>query len=453
MTVYDMSVPGRRGFYPERCDVPEVPLEDIIGKHIRTSPPALPEVAEVDAVRHYTALAKMNFGVDTGFYPLGSCTMKYNPKIHEQIAALPGFALAHPMLPPEKNRGCLRLMEELEGYLCAICGMGAFSLQPAAGAHGELAGLTVISAHFRQLGETGRRVVLIPDSAHGTNPASVIQAGFNLRTVPSGADGLVCPERLCAAVSETGDALAGLMLTNPNTLGLFERHIAEIEQIIHGAGGLLYYDGANLNAVMGYTSPGAMGFDVVHLNLHKTFSTPHGGGGPGAGPVGVTEALAPLLAGIGRIRSYHGNFGVLVRAYCYIRSLGASGLREVSGAAVLNANWMLRKLSEAYEAPFGQSCMHEFVLSAPSAMDAAKELMDRGFHPPTVYFPAIVKEGMMIEPTETESPETLEAFVSAMLDIAELFKADPEALKGAPRKTPVGRLDEVKAAREPVVKR
>jgi glycine dehydrogenase subunit 2 len=280
----------------------------------------------------------------------------------------------------------------------------------------------------------------------------VAQAGFTVRTVPSGPDGLVDPAGLQQIVAETGESLAGLMLTNPNTLGLFEKHIPEIEKIIHGAGGLLYYDGANLNAIMGYTSPGAMGFDVVHLNLHKTFSTPHGGGGPGAGPVGVTKELAPTLSGIGRVRSYHGNFGVLARAYCYIRALGAEGLRRVSETAVLNANWMLSRLSEAYETPFGTHCMHEFVLSAPSAIDAAKELIDRGFHPPTVYFPTIVKESMMIEPTETESPETLEAFVAAMLDIAELFKTDPEALKSAPRTTPVGRLDDVKAAREPRVK-
>ncbi|MCL2003166.1 MAG: aminomethyl-transferring glycine dehydrogenase subunit GcvPB [Oscillospiraceae bacterium] len=453
MTVYDKSVSGRRGFFPEPCDVPEIPPEDIVGEHLRPSPPALPEVAEPDAVRHYTALAKMNFSVDTGFYPLGSCTMKYNPKIHEQIASLPGFALAHPMLPEEKNQGCLRLMAELEEYLCAICDMGAFSLQPAAGAHGELAGLMVFAAYFQKRREPERKIILIPDSAHGTNPASVAQTGFTARTVPSGADGLVDPEVLRAVVSETGESLAGLMLTNPNTLGLFEKHIPQIEAIIHGAGGLLYYDGANLNAIMGYTSPGAMGFDVVHLNLHKTFSTPHGGGGPGAGPVGVRKGLTPYLADIGRVRSYYGNFGVLVRAYCYIRSLGAEGLRRVSEIAVLNANWLLGELSGAYETPFGSRCMHEFVLSAPSALDAAKALMDRGFHPPTIYFPSIVKESMMVEPTETESPETLEAFAAAMLEIAGLFKTDPDALKKAPRTTPVGRLDEVKAAREPVLKR
>jgi glycine dehydrogenase subunit 2 len=453
MTIYNKSLPGRGGFVPEPCDVPIVPLDAIIGGHLRRSPLELPEAAEVDVVRHYTALAKMNFGVDTGFYPLGSCTMKYNPKINEQMSALPGFALAHPMLPEEKNRGCLRLIEELESYLCAICDMSAFSLQPAAGAHGELTGLMVFAAYFQKRGEAGRTVILIPDSAHGTNPASAAQAGFTVRTVPSGADGLVCPETLRAVAAGTGDKLAGLMLTNPNTLGLFEKHICEIEQIIHGAGGLLYYDGANLNAVMGHTSPGAMGFDVVHLNLHKTFAAPHGGGGPGAGPVGVTKELTPYLSGIGRMRSYHGNFGVLVRSWCYIRSLGGPGLREVSETAVLNANWLLKKLSGTYDAPFGDHCMHEFVLSAPSARDAAKGLIDRGFHPPTVYFPSIVKESMMIEPTETESPETLEAFVSAMLEIAGLFKTDPDALKNAPQGTPIGRLDEVKAAREPVIKR
>ncbi|MDR0325674.1 MAG: aminomethyl-transferring glycine dehydrogenase subunit GcvPB [Oscillospiraceae bacterium] len=477
MTVYEKSVPGRLGFIPEECDVPEAALGGIVGENLRKSPPALPEIAEIDVVRHYTALAKMNFGVDTGFYPLGSCTMKYNPKINEQLAALPGFALAHPMLPDEKIQGCLRLMAELEMMLRAICDMGAFTLQPAAGAHGELAGLMIFAAYFQKRGEQNRSVILIPDSAHGTNPASAAQTGFTVRTVPSGPDGLVSPASLEKIVAETGDRLAGLMLTNPNTLGLFEKHIPAIAEIIHSAGGLLYYDGANLNAIMGHTSPGAMGFDVVHLNLHKTFSTPHGGGGPGAGPVGVTKTLMPFLPGpraiwdgeqyrsvpagedsIGRVRSYFGNFGVLVRAYCYIRSLGGKGLKSASETAVLNANWMLSKLSGAYHAPFGECCMHEFVLSAAllkdktgvTAMDIAKGLIDRGFHPPTVYFPAIVKEGMMIEPTETESAETLDAFVSAML---ELTYADPEALKSAPHNAPVGRLDEVKAAREPVVKR
>jgi glycine dehydrogenase subunit 2 len=433
--------------------VPEIPLEEIVGAHLRQTPPALPESAEGDVVRHYTALAKKNYGVDTGFYPLGSCTMKYNPKFNEQMGCLPGFLLAHPMLPDGKNPGCLRLMDELRSYLCAICGMEEFTLQPAAGAHGELTGLMVFAAYFSKRGETGRKVILVPDSAHGTNPASAVQAGFTVRAVPSGEDGLVCPGILEGIIDESGDTLAGLMLTNPNTLGLFEKHIPKIAKLIHGAGGLLYYDGANLNAVMGRTSPGAMGFDAVHLNLHKTFSTPHGGGGPGAGPVGVSRALTPFLSEIGRMRSYHGNFGVLLRAYCYIRSMGADGLREVSETAVLNANWMLSRLKESYEVPFGDRCMHEFVISPPSAADTAKELMDRGFHPPTVYFPSIVKESMMIEPTETESPETLESFVSAMRDIAELFKTDPESLKRAPRKTPIGRLDEVKAAREPKLKR
>jgi len=472
MTIYDKSKPGRRGFIPAGCNVPETPLENIVGGYLRKTPPVLPEASEPDIIRHYTGLAKMNFGVDTGFYPLGSCTMKYNPKINEQMAALPGFALAHPMMPDDKVQGCLRLIAELEMMLRNICDMGAFCLHPAAGAHGELTGLMVMAAYFRQRGEASRTVILIPDSAHGTNPASAAQAGFTVRTIPSGADGLTDPAVLEKIVLETGDKLAGLMLTNPNTLGLFEKHIPDIAETVHRAGGLLYYDGANLNAVMGRTSPGAMGFDVVHLNLHKTFSAPHGGGGPGSGPVGVTKALLPFLpaprvmwdgeqyrtvpAGadsIGRIRSYFGNFGVLVRAYCYILSLGSKGLRQVSETAVLNANWMLAKLSDGYNIPYGKRCMHEFVVSAISAMDTAKGLIDKGFHPPTVYFPAIVKESMMIEPTETESPETLEAFVSAMLDIAELLKKDPGALKNAPETAPVGRLDEAKAAREPVVKR
>ena len=473
MTVFDKSVPGRRGFVPESCDVPELPLREIVGDHLRAAPPALPEIAEPDAARHYTALAKKNFGVDSGFYPLGSCTMKYNPKINERLAALPGFALAHPMLPDSRVQGCLRLISELEAALRAICDMHAFSLQPAAGAHGELTGLMIFAAYFQKRGEEGRKVVLIPDSAHGTNPASAAQAGFTVRTVPSGPDGLLCPETLAKIAAETGNALAGLMLTNPNTLGLFEKHIPDVAKIIHGAGGLLYYDGANLNAVMGRTSPGVMGFDVVHLNLHKTFSTPHGGGGPGAGPVGVTKNLTPFLPGprvawdgeqygavpagpdsIGRVRSFYGNFGVFVRAYCYIRALGGKGLRRASETAVLNANRMLSKLAGVYDAPYGDRCMHEFVLSAgqgvPPAADIAKGLIDRGFHPPTVHFPAIVKECLMIEPTETESPETLDRFVSAMLELA---GTDPAALKDAPRAAPAGRLDEARAAREPILKR
>ncbi len=467
MTVFDKSVTGRRGFVPEPCDVPEVSLASVVGEgNLRKTPAALPELGEADVVRHYTALAKKNFGVDTGFYPLGSCTMKYNPKIHEQLAALPGFLSAHPFAPDEMNKGCLRLMAELREMLCEICGMDAFSLQPAAGAHGELTGLMCIAAYFEKLGQTQRKIILIPDSAHGTNPASAAQAGFTVRSVPSWSDGLVDPGTLKKAAEAAGDELAGLMLTNPNTLGLFERHIAEIAEIIHGAGGLLYYDGANLNAIMGITSPGAMGFDVVHLNLHKTFAAPHGGGGPGAGPVGANKTLAPFLPGggqdsIGRVRAYHGSFGVLVRAYCYIRSLGADGLREASENAVLNANWLLNRLRETIDAPHGERCMHEFVLSAAalkeetgvSAMDIAKGLIDKGFHPPTVYFPTIVPESMMIEPTETESPETLEAFATAMLDLAELARKNPEALHNAPISTPIGRLDATAAARSPVIKR
>ncbi|MDR1692081.1 MAG: aminomethyl-transferring glycine dehydrogenase subunit GcvPB [Oscillospiraceae bacterium] len=467
MTTYEKSVPGRRGFISEQSDVPVVSLASIMGEeNLRKTPAALPELAETDVVRHYTALAKQNFGVDTGFYPLGSCTMKYNPKINEALAALPGFLGAHPLAPDGMNRGCLRLLAELEEMLCEVCGMEAFTLQPAAGAHGELTGLMCIAAYFEKTGQTGRKVILIPDSAHGTNPASAAQAGFTVRSVPSGSDGLVDPDALRVAAEAAGESLAGLMLTNPNTLGLFERHIVEIAEIIHGAGGLLYYDGANLNAVMGITTPGAMGFDVVHLNLHKTFSTPHGGGGPGAGPVGANKVLAPFLPGkgedsIGRVRAYYGSFGVLVKAYCYIRTLGGSGLREASETAVLNANWLLKKLRGAYDAPHGEWCMHEFVLSCAklkaetgvSAMDVAKGLIDKGFHPPTVYFPTIVPESMMIEPTETEAPETLEAFASAMLALYEDAHVNPETLHNAPVTTPVGRLDATAAARNPVIKR
>ncbi|MDR1669693.1 MAG: aminomethyl-transferring glycine dehydrogenase subunit GcvPB [Oscillospiraceae bacterium] len=466
MTVYEKSAAGRRGFIPEPCDVPAAALGAIVGEeNLRKTPAALPEMSEIDTVRHYTALAKKNFGVDTGFYPLGSCTMKYNPKINEQLASLPGFLSAHPFAPDEMNRGCLRLMAELERMLCAICGMEAFSLQPAAGAHGELTGLMCMAAYFAKQGQSHRNVILIPDSAHGTNPASAAQAGFSVRAVPSGRDGLVDPATLREAAEAAGGALVGLMLTNPNTLGLFEKNIMEVAGIIHGAGGLLYYDGANLNAVMGVTSPGAMGFDVMHLNLHKTFSAPHGGGGPGAGPVGAGKLLAPFLPGggqdsIGRVRAYRGSFGVLVRAYCYIRALGASGLREASESAVLNANWLLNRLSGAYDAPYGERCMHEFVLSAAamkeqtgvSAMDIAKGLIDKGFHPPTVYFPTIVPESLMTEPTETESPETLEAFAAAMLSLAEDAKRNPEALHSAPVTTPVGRLDATAAARQPIIK-
>ncbi len=470
--IYERSAAGRgTNFLPEAdCD-----LSALLGQdNVRTSPPALPEVAESEAVRHYTGLSKLNFSVDTGFYPLGSCTMKYNPKVNDAAAALPGFAALHPCARDEHAQGALRVLYEMDVLLSKICGMAAFSLQPAAGAHGELAGMMVIAAYHQHKNDTARQVILIPDSAHGTNPASAAMAGFTVRQIPSDSRGLVDLDALKAAL---GPDVAGLMLTNPNTLGLFETDILEVARLVHEAGGLLYYDGANLNAVMGYTSPGAMGFDVVHVNLHKTFSTPHGGGGPGSGPVGVSKELEPFLpvprvvtsdAGyrlasdrplsIGRMRSFYGNFGVILRAYAYILRLGVEGLKEVSTAAVLHANYVMEQLKGTYHLPYDRRCMHECVLSATrqlelgvSAMDIAKGLIDRGFHPPTVYFPLIVREALMIEPTETETQETLDSFVAAMKEIASLCETDPDALHQTPRTTVIGRTDDTRAARQPVL--
>lgn len=471
--IYERGTAGRGTDYLPRVD--ESALAGLLGENnLREKPPRLPEVGEAEAVRHYTALSRLNFGVDSGFYPLGSCTMKYNPKINESAAALPGFAALHPYTAPEAAQGALRVLWETQEMLSAVCGMAAFSLQPAAGAHGELAGMMIIAAYHAHRGDTERRVILIPDSAHGTNPASAVMAGFAVRQIPSDNRGLVDMLALRAAL---GPDVAGLMLTNPNTLGLFEKDILDIAALVHGAGGLLYYDGANLNAVMGYTSPGAMGFDVVHVNLHKTFSTPHGGGGPGSGPVGVAEALVPFLPSprvvkdgdfyrpeeegplsIGRMRSYYGNFGVILKAYAYLLRLGADGLRAVSEAAVLHANYVMEALKGAYHLPHDRRCMHEFVLSASrqaergiTAMDIAKGLIDRGFHPPTVYFPLIVREALMIEPTETETPETLDAFIAAMSDVARQAEEDADALHGAPVTTAVGRPDDAAAARKPVL--
>ncbi len=469
-TCFELSRPGRRGANAPALDVPRA--ENLLPESMLDAPPSLPELSEVEVVRHYTALSRRNHGVDNGFYPLGSCTMKYNPRMNEEAAAW--FADVHPLLDGRDAQGALRLMVELEEALCEITGMDAMSLQPAAGAHGELTGLMLIRAYHEHRGELAKRTkILVPDSAHGTNPASAAMAGFDVVEIPSAPDGGVDMDALRAAC---GADTAGLMLTNPNTLGLFDRNIVEIAAVVHGAGGLLYYDGANLNAAMGIVRPGDTGFDVVHLNLHKTFSTPHGGGGPGAGPVGCKKELEPFLPcpvvvkhadvycldgnrplSIGKVRSFFGNFGVCVRAYAYILSLGGNGLRAASEAAVLNANYIMHRLKDTFKIEHAdRPCAHEFVLSTENipgltATDMAKGIIDRGMHPPTIYFPLIVHEAMMIEPTESETPETLDAFCDAMIELAALHKADPEALHALPLTTPVGRPDQTAAARKPKV--
>ncbi len=474
--IFELSKPGRKAYSLPACDVPEKDVDSLIpGALLRDKPPELPETSEVDAIRHYTKLSGRNRGVDSGFYPLGSCTMKYNPKINEDIAALEGFSGVHPYQDAETVQGCLAVLYKTGEMLAEITGMDSVSLQPAAGAHGELAGLMVIKAWHEHKGDFKRKKIIVPDSAHGTNPASAAVAGFETVEVKSDELGCVDVEALKALVDEE---TAGLMLTNPNTLGLFDVNICHIAEIIHQAGGLLYYDGANANAILGISRPGDMGFDVVHLNLHKTFSTPHGGGGPGAGPIGVKKELAPFLPApivkyengkygfisdrplsVGKMRSFYGNFGVILKAYAYILSNGAGGLRNVSETAVLNANYMMEKLKEYYELPFKRTCMHEFVLSGLKqnmngvhTMDIAKRLLDFGYHPPTVYFPLIVHEALMIEPTETESKETLDEFIKVMEQIAAEAENDPGKVKGAPYNTVVTRLDEVKAARTPVVR-
>lgn len=474
--IFEKSVPGRKTSLLPACDVPERDLGSMISaEFLRAQSPELPEVSEVDAVRHFTALSKMNHGVDSGFYPLGSCTMKYNPKVNEDVARYSGFSRIHPYQSEKTVQGALELLYQTDNMLAEITGMARVSLQPAAGAHGEMAGLMIIKAYHQHRGDTKRQKIVVPDSSHGTNPASASVVGFDVIEVKSNESGGVDIPSLKAVMS---DEIAGLMLTNPSTLGLFEENIVEIAQIVHQAGGLLYYDGANMNAIMGKTRPGDMGFDVVHLNLHKTFSTPHGGGGPGSGPVGVTKELVPFLPGpvveravdkyvldhnrplsIGRVKSFYGNFGVVVKAFTYICSLGAVGLREASETAVLNANYIRAKLQDDYELPFGKTCMHEVVFSAQkqmqfgiSALDIAKRLIDFGYHPPTIYFPLIVKEALMIEPTETESKETLDEFIEAMRQIAREAETSPELLKSAPHDTIVKRLDEVKAVRKPVLR-
>lgn len=472
--IYEISSPGRKAYSLPELDVPAVNLEEALPAGMRRqAPPPLPEVSEIQVVRHFTQLSRRNHGVDSGFYPLGSCTMKYNPKVMEDAASLPGFTELHPYQPEETVQGALSLMWHLERYLCEITGMDYFTLQPAAGAHGELTGLMLIRAYHEHRGEgERRRKVIVPDSAHGTNPASAAVCGFEVVEVPSNERGGVDVAKLRSLVNEE---TAALMLTNPNTLGLFEENILEIAEIVHGAGGLLYYDGANANAILGFARPGDMGFDVVHLNLHKTFATPHGGGGPGAGPVGVKEKLAPFLPvprvekegerfhlredaplSIGRVKGFYGNFLVCVKAYAYIRAMGPDGLRRVSEHAVLNANYLLKKLAPYFEVPYPRTCMHEFVLSGKRqkargvhTLDMAKSLLDYGFHAPTIYFPLIVEEAIMIEPTETETKETLDEFARALIEIAQKAETDPEYLKGAPYTLPVGRLDEAGAARHP----
>ncbi len=473
--IYEKSRPGRRASQvPRYGGLPEPELPESLR---REEPPRLPEVAEFELVRHFTELSTRNFGVDTGFYPLGSCTMKYNPRINERLAALPGFARLHPLQEENGAQGALELMWRLQEILAEVTGLDAVSLQPAAGSQGELTGLMLVRAHFTALGEAEqRRKVVIPDTAHGTNPASVTMAGYELTPVRTDARGNIEVDDLRGKVDEH---TAALMLTNPSTLGLFDENIEEIERIFHGAGALMYYDGANLNAVCGISRPGDMGFDIVHINLHKTFSQPHGGGGPGGGPVAVRKTLEPYLPApavvrredgtfgydfdrpqtIGRVRGFAGPFGVFVRSYAFLRMWGPR-LREMSEAAVLNANYVLARLKEAYDLPFDRLCMHEFVLSARSlkrehgitALDVAKRLMDYGFHPPTIYFPLIVPEALMIEPTETEARETLDAFCEAMLAIAREAAEEPKLLKEAPHHRPVKRLDEVRAAKQPVVK-
>jgi glycine dehydrogenase subunit 2 len=472
--IYEKSQPGRRASVIPHYDglpAPEVPDE-----LRRSEPPRLPEVPEFELVRHFTQLSTRNFGIDTGFYPLGSCTMKYNPRVNERLVGLPGFAQLHPLQDEDGAQGALELEWRLQEILAEITGLDAVSLQPAAGSQGELTGLMLVRAYFADRGESAqRRKVVIPDTAHGTNPASVTMAGYELTPVRTDARGNIDVDDLRAKVNEH---TAALMLTNPSTLGLFDENIEEIEQIFHGAGALMYYDGANLNAVCGISRPGDMGFDIVHINLHKTFSQPHGGGGPGGGPIAVRKSLEPFLPvpavvrrdggfaldfdrpkSIGKVRGFTGPFGVFVRSYAYIRTYGPR-LREMSEIAVLNANYMLARLKDAYELPFDRLCMHEFVLSARplkrdygvTALDVAKRLMDYGFHPPTIYFPLIVHEALMIEPTETETKETLDAFCDAMLAIAREAAEKPELLKEAPHNRPVRRLDEVRAARNPVVK-
>ena len=470
--LFDQGSPGRRGCTLPECDVPELKPERLLPrKLLRHDIPGFPELSEVEVVRHFTRLSQWNYGVDTGFYPLGSCTMKYNPKINEEVWRLPGFSLAHPYQPESLIQGALELMYELEQFLAEVSGMDRVSLQPAAGAQGEVLGMMLIRAYLESKGSPRKRV-LVPDSAHGTNPASSTICGYEVLQIKSGPNGRLDPQVVANAMDED---VAAIMVTNPNTLGLFEDQIAEITKIVHAKGGQVYCDGANLNAIIGISRPGDTGIDVLHFNLHKTFAVPHGGGGPGAGPVGLKAHLAPFMpipviekkgkrfvlnddlpSSVGRVRAFYGNFAALVRAYAYIRSLGPSGLRRVAEVAVINANYIMSQLKDHYHLPYDTFCKHECVFSdarqlphGVQTIDIAKRLMDYGFHPPTIYFPLIVKGAMMIEPTETESKETLDQFIDAMKRIAEEAERDPELVRSAPHKTKVSRLDEVKAARQP----
>ena len=469
MLLFEKSREGRGCAILPECDVPVVLPQE---KDARKQPLHMPALSEPELSRHYTELAHKTRGVNDGFYPLGSCTMKYNPRVNEQIAALEGFNQIHPLQPQDTVQGCMEVMALAEKYLCEITGMDHMTLQPAAGAHGELTGLLLMKAYHTSKGNTHKTKILVPDSAHGTNPASAALAGYTVVSIPSGDDGCVDIEKLKEAA---GDDIAGLMLTNPNTVGLFDKNIREITQIVHDCGGLCYYDGANLNAVMGIVRPGDMGFDIVHLNLHKTFSTPHGGGGPGAGPVGCKEELAQFLPSvlvekdgddlhftkpehsIGEMKSFYGNFLVVVKALTYILTLGREGIPQASSNAVLNANYMMNQLKDLYTMAYDDICMHEFVMSLAdlkkdtgiSAMDIAKGLLDNNIHPPTMYFPLIVEEALMVEPTETESRETLDEAVAVFRQLHAQAAADPEGLHHAPTKTPVTRLDEVGAARHP----
>ncbi|WP_191560838.1 aminomethyl-transferring glycine dehydrogenase subunit GcvPB [Metabacillus idriensis] len=474
--IFELTKSGRTGYSLPSLDVPEASAEELIpSEYLRSEEAELPEVSELDIMRHYTALSNRNHGVDSGFYPLGSCTMKYNPKINENVARMAGLAHIHPLQDESTVQGALELMYDLQEHLIEITGMDEVTLQPAAGAHGEWTGLMMIRAYHEANKDNKRTKVIVPDSAHGTNPASATVAGFETITVKSNDQGLVDLEDLKRVV---GDDTAALMLTNPNTLGLFEENILEMAKIVHDAGGKLYYDGANLNAVLSKARPGDMGFDVVHLNLHKTFTGPHGGGGPGSGPVGVKGDLIPYLPkpvlvkrdnkytfdydrpqSIGRVKPFYGNFGINVRAYTYIRTMGPDGLKAVTEYAVLNANYMMRRLSEAYDLPFDRYCKHEFVLSGKRqkklgvrTLDIAKRLLDFGYHPPTIYFPLNVEECIMIEPTETESKETLDSFIDAMLQIAREAEENPEIVQEAPHTTVVSRLDETTAARKPILR-
>lgn len=471
MLIFEKSKTGRKCQNLPECDVPVVSLDAENKRELKLH---LPELSEGELSRHYTELAKKSHGVNDGFYPLGSCTMKYNPRINEVVAVFEEFTDIHPLQPVETVQGCLEVIQTLESYLCEIAGMKRMTFQPAAGAHGEFTGLLLIKAYHKSRGDEKRKKIIVPDSAHGTNPASAAMAGYSVVSVPSGPDGCVDIEKLKEIANEE---VAGLMLTNPNTVGLFDKNILEITKIIHDCGGLCYYDGANLNAVMGTVRPGDMGFDVIHLNLHKTFSTPHGGGGPGSGPVGCKEFLVPFLPSIvvdgddvltpvkekesiGEMKNFYGNFLVVVRALAYVMTLGKEGIPEASKNAVLNANYMMNKLKDIYTMAYDEVCMHEFVMSLAdlkkktgvSAMDIAKGLLDFEIHPPTMYFPLIVDEALMVEPTETESKETMDEAIAVFRKLYETANSDAESLHNAPVTTPVTRMDEVGAARHPILK-